>query len=126
MLRGFPRHKKQHAGKAGGQWSKVGVSEPTLYSLAISDPSVYHDVTSGCSLLKPSYSAPMIKTGYCASAGWDFVTGWGSIDAAKLASHLAPSAHVVPGFPFGAPVVLSIILAEVLFAVKRRMKAKSN
>ncbi len=104
----------------------MGFLNPTLYSLAISDPSVYRDVTSVCSLLKPSYNDPMIRTGYCASPGWDFVTGWGSIDAAKLASHLAPSAHVVPGFPFGLPVVFSIILAEVLFAVKWRMKAKSN
>jgi subtilase family serine protease len=74
---------------AGG---RVGFLNPTLYALAASDPSVYHDITSGRSLLQVGSST---ETGYCAHPGWNFVTGWGSIDAAKLAVRLAPTAQVV-------------------------------
>ena len=72
---------------------RLGFLNPTLYSLSSSDPSVYHDVTSGCSLLQAGSSK---QTGYCAHAGWNFVTGFGSIDATKLATHLAPGTHIVP------------------------------
>jgi subtilase family serine protease len=75
---------------------RLGFLNPTLYSLASSDPSVYHEITSGCSLLKPNPNDPATKTGYCAHAGWNFVTGLGSIDATRLATHLAPRAHIVP------------------------------
>ena len=71
---------------------RLGFLNPVLYSLASSDPSVYHDITSGCSLLQSGPST--IIPGYCAHAGWDFVTGWGSIDAARLAKHFAPLAHI--------------------------------
>jgi subtilase family serine protease len=77
---------------AGG---RLGFLNPTLYSLASSDPTVYHGITSGCSLWKPKPNEQVTKTGYCAHAGWNFVTGWGSIDAAKLAKHLAPNAQIV-------------------------------
>lgn len=76
---------------AGG---RVGFLNPLLYSIASTDPSVYHDVTSGCSLVQVESTT---QTGYCAHPGWDFVTGWGSIDASKLAKHLAPKANIVPG-----------------------------
>jgi kumamolisin len=103
---------------AGG---RVGFLNPTLYALAASDPSVYHDITSGCSLVQVG---PSTETGYCAHPGWDFVTGWGSIDAAKLALHLAPSAHIViPEFPLGAPVAFAMTLATIaLLSRKRRQK----
>ena len=45
---------------------RLGFLNPTLYSLASSDPSVYHEITSGCSLLKPNPNNPATKTGYCA------------------------------------------------------------
>jgi len=75
---------------------RLGFLNPTLYSIASSDPSVYHEITSGCSLLQPNPNEKAAKTGYCAHAGWNFVTGWGSIDATKLATHLAPKAHIIP------------------------------
>jgi hypothetical protein len=77
----------------------VGFLNPLLYSIASTDPSVYHDVTSGCSLVEVGSST---QTGYCAHPGWDFVTGWGSIDASQLARHLAPEANIVPEFPTGS------------------------
>ncbi len=73
---------------AGG---RVGFLNPLLYSIASTDPSVYRDVTSGCSLVQVGSTN---QTGYCAQPGWDFVTGWGSIDASKLARHLAPHANI--------------------------------
>jgi len=72
---------------------RLGFLNPTLYSLAASDPTVFHDITSGCSVNKPNASESIITTGYCAHTGWDFVTGWGSIDALRLAIHLAPLAQ---------------------------------
>ena len=78
--------------------SRLGFLNPTLYSVASTDPSVYQDVTTGCSLVEVGSST---QTGYCAHAGWDFVTGWGSIDASKLAKHLAPKAIIVAEFPSG-------------------------
>jgi len=80
---------------AGG---RLGFINPTLYELAATDPTVFHDVTSGCSLVKTGGTT---QTGYCAGKGWDAVTGWGSIDATKLAKHLAPNAKIVTEYPTG-------------------------
>jgi subtilase family serine protease len=105
---------------AGG---RLGFLNPTLYSLAVTDPSVYHDITSGCSILQPNPNDNATETGYCAQPGWDFVTGWGSVDAARLASHLAPSANV-PEFPVGVPILFWLILVPVFIATRRRSKTK--
>ena len=100
---------------AGG---RVGFLNPILYSLGSSDSDVYHAVTTGCSLVQVGAST---RNGYCAHAGWNFVTGWGSVDAAKLATQLAPSAHIViPEFPFGAPLVFAIALVMIGLLLRRR------
>ena len=100
---------------AGG---RVGFLNPTLYSLGSSDPSVYHEITSGCSLVEVGTST---ANGYCAHAGWNFVTGWGSVDAARLATRLAPSAHIViPEFPLGTSVVLATTFAAVALLSRKR------
>lgn len=97
---------------------RLGFLNPVLYSIASSDPSVFHDVTSGCSLVKVGST---IRNGYCASQGWDFVTGWGSPDAVKLAQHLAPNATIVPEFPDSNSAALVAILAVVaVVALTRR------
>jgi subtilase family serine protease len=58
----------------------VGYINPALYTIA-NNPAMYaadfHDVTVGCNQLT---SIP----GYCASPGWDAVTGLGTPDAANL------------------------------------------
>jgi len=102
---------------------RVGFLNPTLYTLAASDPSVYHPITSGCSLVEVGTST---TNGYCAHAGWNFVTGWGSIDAAKLAMHLAPSAHIlIPEFPIDASVTVATTIAIVaLLSRKRRIRTE--
>ncbi len=59
----------------------LGFLNPALYAVANS-PSQYasdfYDVTAGCNQTDPSIP------GYCASKGWDAVTGLGTPDAAKL------------------------------------------
>lgn len=103
--------------------SRVGFLNPTLYSLAASDSSVFHDVATGCSLVKVGSN---IQNGYCASAGWDFVTGWGSPDAAKLAQHLAPNAQIVPEFPNHVETI--VVAISILFStlVVRRYARESH
>ena len=55
---------------------EVGFANPALYwmgdNLPKFNPKPFHDVTSGNNL------------GYIAAPGWDFATGWGSMDAAGL------------------------------------------
>jgi subtilase family serine protease len=59
----------------------LGFLNPKLYSIA-SNPAKYaadfYDVTVGCNQTTPDIP------GYCASPGWDAVTGLGTPDAAHL------------------------------------------
>src|SRR5579875_525024 len=64
---------------------RLGFLNPSLYSIASTDSSAFHDVTSGCSLVMDNST---LTDGYCAGKGWDFVTGLGSPDAARLMSDL--------------------------------------
>jgi hypothetical protein len=54
--------------------TRQGNIDPTLYAVAASDSSVYHDITSGNNGV------------YFCTPGWDFVTGWGSTDFGALLS----------------------------------------
>ncbi len=73
----------------------LGNINPTLYALSLSTPSVFHDVTAGsnvvpCSPGTPNCPAqPPREFGYSAGAGYDQVTGLGSIDAFALADSFA-------------------------------------
>jgi len=55
---------------------EIGFANPALYWMgdnsAKLDPKPFHDVTAGNNL------------GFSAAPGWDFATGWGSMDAAAL------------------------------------------
>jgi len=55
---------------------EVGFANPAIYwmgdNLAKLNPKPFHDVTAGNNL------------GFTATPGWDFATGWGSMDAAAL------------------------------------------
>ena len=59
----------------------LGFINPSLYAIA-NDPTKYSkdyfDVTAGCNQTDPSIP------GYCASPGWDAVTGLGSPNVANL------------------------------------------
>jgi subtilase family serine protease len=59
----------------------LGFINPALYSTA-NDPAKYaadfNDITVNCNQIDPSIP------GYCASSGWDAVTGLGTPNAANL------------------------------------------
>ncbi|MFI5449529.1 MAG: hypothetical protein ACHQ03_07185 [Candidatus Bathyarchaeia archaeon] len=74
----------------------LGFLNPTLYQLgsgSLLGLYLFHDVKKGCSLVGPNN-----QIGYCAHTGWDFVTGWGSIDAMKLAQDVLHKPFTFPGF----------------------------
>jgi uncharacterized protein (TIGR03437 family) len=78
---------------ANGSQSAPGLGNmnPGLYSLAQTNPDIFHDITSGNNIVTvpcPARSKNCVPApvGYRASAGYDQVTGLGSFDAFKLAS----------------------------------------
>ncbi|TMC28986.1 MAG: peptidase S8 [Chloroflexi bacterium] len=81
----------------------LGFANPRLYRLNTNQPPypAFHDVISGNNLY------------YAATAGWDFATGWGSVDAYNLAQDLAATAgppRVVPhGLPASSPRVPGVV-----------------
>jgi subtilase family serine protease len=95
---------------AGGTGSNgLGSPNPTLYALAASVPSAFHDVTSGsnvvpCQRGSPSCpaSAPF-QIGYAATPGYDRATGLGSVDAGMLATHWAPSVATTTSLAVSSP-----------------------
>jgi uncharacterized protein (TIGR03437 family) len=69
--------------------SGVGNINPKLYSLAQSNPGIFHDITTGnnivtvaCSKGQPDCTATSV--GYYAGVGYDLCTGIGSVDMYKL------------------------------------------
>jgi subtilase family serine protease len=72
--------------------SGLGNVNPSLYGLAATNPSAFHDVTTGnnivpCTSGSPSCPATApFQFGFSAGAGYDQVTGLGSVDANALIS----------------------------------------
>jgi hypothetical protein len=77
--------------------SGLGNINPTLYSVAASTPLAFHDVTSGNNNVpctSPSVDCPSGTTeltGFSAHAGYDQVTGLGSVNASTLFTAWAAS-----------------------------------
>jgi subtilase family serine protease len=76
----------QYLGSSG-----LGLINPTLYSLSASNPTAFHDVTTGNNIVPCTQgttgcptSAPF-QYGFNAGIGYDQVTGLGSVDANALA-----------------------------------------
>lgn len=73
----------------------LGNINPTLYQLAQTTPSVFHDVTTGSNIVPcQSGTTGCPKTapfqyGYSAGPGYDQVTGLGSVDADLFVTHLS-------------------------------------
>ena len=91
----------------------LGFLNPMLYSVASSDPGAFHDIVSGCSVVR---NGSGVSAGYCAGSGWDFVTGLGSIDASRLAKDIVPNI-AIPEFPTNALAItagLGILLAMLV------------
>ena len=81
---------------AGGTGSGgLGNANPNLYALAASAPSAFHDVTAGSNIVPCAHGSPdcaatsPFEMGYAAKAGYDRVSGLGSVDAGALASQWA-------------------------------------
>jgi uncharacterized repeat protein (TIGR01451 family) len=65
----------------------LGNINPSLYALHQSTPSVFHDVSTGSNVVPCQVGTPDCSTGsfgYYAQAGYDQVTGLGSIDGYNL------------------------------------------
>jgi subtilase family serine protease len=78
----------QKIGATKGQ----GNVNPTLYSLAASAPSAFHDITSGNNIVPCGAATPNCPTsgtlqyGFSAGTGYDQVTGLGTLDVNALAT----------------------------------------
>jgi subtilase family serine protease len=70
--------------------SSQGNLNPKLYSLAASNPSAFHDITSGDNKAPCQAGTPDCPSGgtigFTAGTGYDQVTGLGSVDASALAA----------------------------------------
>jgi len=65
----------------------LGNINPQLYRLAQSNPTAFHDLTSGSNIVPCAQGSPDCDTGsfgYQAGAGYDMATGLGSVDANAL------------------------------------------
>jgi subtilase family serine protease len=95
----------------------LGNINPTLYTLAASTPSAFHDITTGNNFVPCTSGTPTtgpaasrcpttapFQIGFSAGTGYDLVTGLGSIDANLLVTSW-PGFVVTPGFSLGATPV---------------------
>lgn len=82
----------------------VGNINPTLYSVALSTPLAFHDITTGNNIVPCASGSPNCvngQLGYSAGTGYDPVTGLGSVDADVLITNYA-------GVPVGTPTTTSL------------------
>ncbi len=86
------------------QSSGSGNINPTLYSLAVSAPTAFHDITTGNNIVPctaGSTGCPASHTiGLSAGTGYDLVTGLGTIDAHALITAF-PGFVATPDFSVG-------------------------
>jgi subtilase family serine protease len=94
------------------QSSGLGNINPTLYTLAVSHPTAFHDITTGNNIVpctSGSTGCPAtapFQIGYSAGTGYDLVTGLGSVNADVLATNW-PGFSVTPDFSIsGTPVTV--------------------
>jgi len=76
----------------------LGNINPQLYRLARSAPSSFHDITSGSNIVPCAQGTPDCLTGsfgFSAGAGYDPVTGLGSVDANNLVTQWNTAANAV-------------------------------
>ncbi len=67
-----------------------------LYYNGAKNPSWFHDVTSG-------------NQGYAAAPGWDYASGWGSVQVANFSTGLGPTT-LPPGPPHPSPPPQNLVL----------------
>jgi len=97
-----------------GATSGLGNVNTSLYAIAASAPAAFHDITTGDNIVPCQKGSPdcpahaPFQLGFATTAGYDQVTGLGSVDASVLADHfatkVATTTTVAPGsasFPVG-------------------------
>ncbi len=91
--------------------SGLGNINPTLYSLAGTNSSAFHDITSGNNIVPCGAGTPDCPTtgtaqyGYTAGTGYDLVTGLGSVDADALLNAWSGGNSTTPDFTISATVL---------------------
>ncbi len=90
----------------------VGNMNPNLYSLAQTNPSVFHDITTGNNIVtvacsKRLRSCTETPVGFAAGVGYDQATGLGSVDAYKLVTGWNGSGSSTPVTPSTAISLLA-------------------
>jgi subtilase family serine protease len=84
--------------------SKQGNINPTLYAVAASTPTAFHDITSGNNIVPcraGTTNCPTTGTaqyGFSAGTGYDLVTGLGTIDANALVNAWASGNPTAPDY----------------------------
>lgn len=93
---------------------RQGNINPTLYALAASTPSAFHDVTSGNNIVpcgagtKDCPTTGALQYGFTAAAGYDQVTGLGTVDANVLLNNWNSGNPTAPDFSlFGSLVTIA-------------------
>ena len=99
------------------QSSGLGNINPTLYTLAASTSTAFHDITTGNNIVPCTSGTPTsgaaslrcpttapLQIGFNAGPGYDLVTGLGSVDA-NLLVRAWPSFVVTPDFSLGGTPV---------------------
>jgi len=96
MWAGYMALVNQQAVANGG--TALGFINPTLYSLGLSSgySGDFHDISSGC----------QESGGFCATAGYDLATGWGSPNGAGLINALTAPAFNLSASPASLDVAL--------------------
>ena len=82
--------------------SRLGNVNPTLYTIAASSPSAFHDVTSGNNIVPCTVGSKNCtggSMGYSAGVGYDQVTGLGSIDVLNLGTEWENLSSTPPPSP---------------------------
>ena len=89
--------------------SRQGNVNPTLYALARSSPSAFHDITAGNNIVPCQFGTPNCATGsfgYSAGPGYDLTTGIGTVNAYNLVNawptSTGPSAPILAAPANGA------------------------
>ncbi len=72
--------------------ARLGLVNPTLYRLSTIAPNAFHDITTGnnsvpCTSGSPNCGSNGYMEGYNAGTGYDYATGLGSLDVAKLVAN---------------------------------------
>ena len=76
-----------HSLVLGGGQAGVGNANPVLYRLSQSNPSAFHDITSGDNIVPCQLGTPDCATGFIGFRtipGYDLATGLGSVDGYNL------------------------------------------